>query len=80
MTPGYCYFCDEPVATDPCPTCGKALYRPAYDVSNPTPEPPPKVVTADTATTRQLPPWLKYVVAAAVLIVIAFLLRSPFGI
>ncbi len=66
--------------TDPCPTCGKALCRPADDMSNPTPEPPAKVVTAQAPTTRQLPPWLKYIVAAAVLIVIAFLLRSPFGI
>ncbi len=27
MKAGYCWFCDAAAPSDPCPNCGKALYR-----------------------------------------------------
>ena len=81
MRSGYCYFCDEPAAADPCPTCGKVLHRPSTDSpAAPAERPPTLVAAGGSDDSRPFASWVKWIVGIVVLIVIGFLLRSPFGI
>ena len=82
MTEGYCYFCDRPADDDPCPTCGKTLHRPEPQADLPrSPEREDAVVSgASDAPRTATATWLKWAVGIAALIVIALLLRAPFGI
>ncbi len=80
MAVRYCYLCDAPASSDPCPTCGRPLHRP--EASRPLPEEraPAVIAPAEPTGRRVLPGWVKWAVAVAALVVIAALLRSPFGI
>jgi hypothetical protein len=81
MSTGYCYFCDQPAADDPCPTCGKTLHRPAKTrTSRPEVHREALVSPDEPPSGAPMAAWVKWVVTAIVLIVIGVILRSPFGI
>ena len=80
-TAGYCYFCDQPAASDPCPECGKSLHTPDTPKGERKPDPAPALLTPDVVDSGPaIRPWVKWVVAVAVATVIVLILRSPFGL
>lgn len=70
MATGYCYFCDAPAESDPCPTCGKAVHYPDEDAAKPEKAETYRAGKVEVETARPRTLGLALVIAAVVVVVI----------
>lgn len=83
MAGDYCYMCDAPTETNPCPTCGKPL--PAVGPVTSARRPERRLEQLLTPDKPEISAPRRSIVAAvsvaiAILVIIMLVLRSDFGV